>query len=136
MEYDKGMGQDISQVAEYMRKQIELHVEEFATQVHMTDYVLRVLAPHERDTYAREVAFQLIRRLPVQNLGRDGVEYPKDWWQAFKDRWFPLWAKKRWPVIMHKFIVDFKVAYMDLAIPDKQTRFYYNVMEFVDIRRT
>ncbi len=25
-------------------------------------------------------------------------EYPADWWQAFKARWFPRWAKRRWPV--------------------------------------
>lgn len=25
--------------------------------------------------------------------------YPyEDWWQAFKDRWFPTWLKKRYPV--------------------------------------
>jgi hypothetical protein len=23
--------------------------------------------------------------------------YPADWWQAFKERWFPAWALKRWP---------------------------------------
>lgn len=23
---------------------------------------------------------------------------PADWWEAFKDRWFPKWALKRWPV--------------------------------------
>lgn len=26
------------------------------------------------------------------------VKYPADWWQHFKLRWFPKWAKKRWPV--------------------------------------
>jgi hypothetical protein len=24
--------------------------------------------------------------------------FPDDWWQAVKDRWFPAWAKRRWPV--------------------------------------
>jgi hypothetical protein len=26
------------------------------------------------------------------------VTYPKDWWQAFKERWFSRWMLKRWPV--------------------------------------
>ncbi len=26
------------------------------------------------------------------------LRYPADWWQAFKDRWFPEWALKRWPI--------------------------------------
>ena len=35
--------------------------------------------------------------------------YPKDWWQAFKDRWFPKWLKRHYPVetndvwAVHKF---------------------------------
>lgn len=28
------------------------------------------------------------------------VKHPADWWQAFKKRWFPGWALKRWPVRM------------------------------------
>ncbi len=37
------------------------------------------------------------------------AEYPADWWQAFKERFFPAWAKRRWPVkttvivAVHKF---------------------------------
>jgi len=26
--------------------------------------------------------------------------YPADWWQALKERWFPRWAKRHWPVQM------------------------------------
>lgn len=39
--------------------------------------------------------------------------YPKDWWQAFKDRWFPKWALKRWPVEKTRKVwnVDIKCAY-------------------------
>ncbi len=29
------------------------------------------------------------------------VSYPADWWQAFKQRWFPARMKRRWPVKMH-----------------------------------
>lgn len=25
-------------------------------------------------------------------------QWPCDWWQAFKERWFPRWALRRWPV--------------------------------------
>ena len=25
-------------------------------------------------------------------------QWPKDWWQAFKERWFAAWMKRRWPV--------------------------------------
>lgn len=26
------------------------------------------------------------------------VAFPQDWWEAVKERWFPHWALKRWPV--------------------------------------
>ena len=29
-------------------------------------------------------------------------EWPADWWQHFKKRWFPRWALRRWPVRMEK----------------------------------
>jgi len=31
-----------------------------------------------------------------------GIKYPKDWWQAFKERWFPKWLLKRYPVQYHE----------------------------------
>jgi hypothetical protein len=39
------------------------------------------------------------------------VKYPKNWWQAFKLRWFPVWAKRRWPVEYEIFIFDVKAIY-------------------------
>lgn len=27
-------------------------------------------------------------------------ETPSDWWQHFKERWFPKWALRHWPVVM------------------------------------
>lgn len=29
---------------------------------------------------------------------QDTVRAPADWWQAVKERWFPEWALRRWPV--------------------------------------
>ena len=29
------------------------------------------------------------------------IRYPKDWWQAFKYRWFPSWLKGRFPIEYH-----------------------------------
>ena len=44
------------------------------------------------------------------------ITYPKDWWQAFKARWFPAWAKRRWPVQMERF-TPWRV-FQGLAIPE------------------
>lgn len=56
--------------------------------------------PEMVDHHARFIHAQFTRM--VQGLG--GVEvrwharWPKDWWQAFRDRWFPKWWLKRHPV--------------------------------------
>ncbi len=49
---------------------------------------------------ARGMAVELRAYLWGETLGNISIheEWPRDWWQAFKDRWFPLWALTRWPV--------------------------------------
>ena len=32
--------------------------------------------------------------------------YPRDWWQAFRERWFPQWWLRRWPVDYREIDVD------------------------------
>lgn len=38
--------------------------------------------------------------------------YPRDWWQAFRERWFPRWWLRRWPVAYT--VVDVDAIYPDL----------------------
>lgn len=61
------------------------------------------------------------------------VEYPSDWWQAFKERWFSKRMLKRWPVKKKVYVVDidFKALYPELtakvSIPDSQSILKYVV---------
>lgn len=56
------------------------------------------------------------------------AEWPATWWQHFKQRWFPAWLKKRFPVKMERFdIYEPKYGAVFLNVedyPDKPyTRF-------------
>lgn len=42
------------------------------------------------------------------------IKYPKDWKEAFKERWFPKWLLKRYPVKYYRY--NFKLIYPDLPI--------------------
>ena len=42
--------------------------------------------------------------------------YPRDWWESFKDRWFPAWFKKRYPVIFIEQKVDVNELYPNLKL--------------------
>ncbi len=33
-------------------------------------------------------------------------KWPKDWWQAFRERWFPHWWLRRWPVQYEELNVE------------------------------
>ena len=57
-------------------------------------------------------------------------KWPADWWQAFKDRWFPAWALARWPVEWEAHTVDFKIIYPGFraSVPHEEFR----IRAFVD----
>jgi hypothetical protein len=61
--------------------------------------------------YRSSINNMLISSLDTYILGMpdENIEvhksWPKDWWQAFKQRWFPDWAIRRWPVEMSRIDV-------------------------------
>ncbi len=50
------------------------------------------------------------------SLGVLTVKYPADWWQHFKQRWFPLWAQQRWPSLMTTEVFDAGVYAPELIL--------------------
>ena len=51
-----------------------------------------------RDDMQDELVARLTMRLPTEDLRRIVCEWPADWWQAFKERWFPKWITGLFPV--------------------------------------
>ena len=56
-----------------------------------------------------------------ERLADETVRWPATWWDAFKDRWFPRWALRRWPVRWKH--ADFTIyrGYPDLVMPERQS---------------
>jgi hypothetical protein len=44
------------------------------------------------------------------------IKHPRDWWQAFKERWSPRWALRRWPVVYTVHDISAKVLYPNLRV--------------------
>lgn len=44
------------------------------------------------------------------------IQYPSDWWQAFKQRWFPRWALARWPVRLTTHHITLRTLYPNFRI--------------------
>lgn len=57
------------------------------------------------ETAWRGLAYQIIT---WETARRKLLEYqwPATWKEAFKERWFPRWAKKRWPIYYRKIEVS------------------------------
>jgi len=43
-------------------------------------------------------------------------KFPADWWQAVKDRWFPDWLKRRYPV--RYTIISRSAVYPEMSLPN------------------
>ena len=70
------------------------------------------------------LVLQLTARITSQKLDYFTVEYPRDWWEAFKERWFPAWAKERWPVTWLARTVTSYCLYPMVAMPDQHSTIY------------
>lgn len=44
------------------------------------------------------------------------ISYPADWVQAFKQRWFPAWAQRRWPVRLITTTINMMTLYPEFRI--------------------
>jgi len=50
------------------------------------------------DHMCRHMVIELGKNIMAQELEEQVVQYPDGWWEACKERWFPLWYKRRYPV--------------------------------------
>lgn len=47
----------------------------------------------------------------AETIDEQEIRYPADWWQAVKQRWFPEWALRRWPVVEQVHRISWNVEY-------------------------
>jgi hypothetical protein len=78
---------------------------------------------------SRHVILNISGYIWSEKLGVDTVRWPADWWQAFKERWYPAWAKRRWPVRYNTHTVDIRAAYPTLRPSLPQYPFRYQVTD-------
>jgi hypothetical protein len=80
------------------------------------------------------IAGEIVLRLTGHVLGRKlepvEVRWPDDWWQAFRERWFPRWWLARWPVRFRVHRVEFRELYPDFkpALPQHTSRHEFRLV--------
>lgn len=61
------------------------------------------------------------------------IKYPADWKQAFKERWFPSFLLKKYPIVYKTYSVDASIIYprINVVLPDEQHFLKYHIKEDV-----
>lgn len=89
----------------------------------------------EIDSWINPVSRQFIIQMETYLMGlvdeRIEIhrEWPRTWWDALKDRWFPEWAKRRWPVAydgIHVSKKTYKKVCPHIRAPHREDRMCFN----------
>ena len=63
------------------------------------------------------IVFQIKQRIFGKQILHEVISYPADWKEAFKERWYPEWAKNKWPVRYTTKTFDVRELVPSLDIP-------------------
>lgn len=55
------------------------------------------------------------------------VAYPINWWEAFKDRWFPKWLKRRYPVRQKR--IEWRAVLRDFPVDQTKYRIVVHMLD-------
>lgn len=109
------LGQSPWATAGQARESIALDLIHFAISKRISRQVL-----HDETTLRRvtndvgdSIEVQVRYVLAGEKLPGHVITYPATWWDAFKDRWFPVAALTRWPAQFKTHTIEFAVLYPD-----------------------
>ena len=57
------------------------------------------------------------------------AQYPSDWWQAFKERWFPNWLLGRYPVRYTQIIAKHKFPHWEKELGKERVQVIYRKLK-------
>ena len=58
--------------------------------------------------------------------------YPRDWWEAFKERWFPKVLLKKWPVIYRNIEVSIDALYPEYKPVIPKEKYFFHLNEIIE----
>jgi hypothetical protein len=86
-----------------------------------TDYLEQFAIPTQvsvvADITAEHAVITLTQYIYGETLEDARAEYPSDWWQAFKQRWFPAWLLQRYPVKVRVVEIEVVALYPSISAP-------------------
>ena len=94
-------------------EQREVILEKFkiGTELVLSDELIDAKTTHWVDEAHDFLRFQIRGFIWSEHLDSISIKYPKDWWQAFKERFFTKRLLQKYPVQYTKRVFDVKVLY-------------------------
>lgn len=94
-------------------EQREVILEKFkiGAELALSDELINAKGTYWFDEANELLCFQVRGFILSEHLDSVSVKYPKDWWQAFKEKFFTKWLLKKYPVQYTKRVFDVKVLY-------------------------
>lgn len=82
-----------------MMETIEYELQRFSASVYFAPEVLHRMEMHHVAMEAgRGTVLKIVGAVATWRQERM-LKVPANWWEHFKQRWYPKWALKRWPVL-------------------------------------
>ena len=103
-----------------MYEEVVLKLNKF---VHSRAYMKGILQDVKTDSFYEEQADYLVYELETfvltETLEDLDVRYPADWVQGIKERWLPLYLKKKFPVKYKYITYKAEALYPKISLPDR-----------------
>ena len=84
-------------------------------------YILGAAVDELAHACATQISLFASVMLPVHAEQSDSVSYPRDWWQACRERWLPRWWKRRHPVLYQTETITARLDMRDVLRSCLQT---------------
>ena len=78
------------------------------------------------DNRLRQMFLSLIHYIAGETLEKVEHNYPKDWWEAFKERWFPKWLIRHYPIQRTYVTMDAKAVYPKVTFKNNAHTIHLN----------
>ena len=115
------MTPDISEIKRIVCEKVRVNCRQAMARRMIEDANIDVVCDHIADALIFQME-SFVQALPDQRISIH-KRWPKTWWDAFKDRWFPVWAKHIWPVKFETISVEertFKAVCPHLDMPREE----------------
>lgn len=105
------MDKNYTYVQREVQREVILEKFKIGTELALSDELINAKVTHWIDEAHGFLRFQIRGFIWSEHLDSVVVKYPKDWRQAFKERFFTKWVLKKYPVQYTKRVFDVKVLY-------------------------